>query len=113
MGKTYVALAVAASVLLATRGKTKPVIVMVPRGLARKWTREWRNFKKVCVTDPQALAWVRERSVKNPTEFFQALSEPSSSRPHLIWMTTGCCSRGLDDPSISWPWFASRGPTPR
>ena len=100
MGKTYVALAVAASALLATRGKAKPVIVMVPRGLARKWPREWRNFKKVCVTDPQALAWVRDRSVKNPTEFFQALSEPSSTRPHLIWMTTGCFSRGLNDPWI-------------
>ena len=40
MGKTYVALAVAASVLVATRGQQGPVVVMVPGGLRGKWQRE-------------------------------------------------------------------------
>ena len=48
MGKTYVALAVAASVLVATGGKQGPVVVMVPSGLRGKWQREWDQFKRHC-----------------------------------------------------------------
>src|SRR5574341_1763421 len=37
MGKTYVALAVVASVVRATRGSGRPVVVKMPPGLAQKW----------------------------------------------------------------------------
>lgn len=47
MGKTYVALAVAASVLTSTRGR-RPVIVMMPPGLADKWQAEWQQFRSHC-----------------------------------------------------------------
>src|SRR3974390_2415242 len=45
MGKTYVALAVAISVLEATRRK-RPVVVMVPAAVAEKWPAEWEVFSE-------------------------------------------------------------------
>lgn len=100
MGKTYVALAVMASVIRATRSSGRPVVVMVPAGLARKWPREWDQFKALCCTRPDALAWVRDVYVHTPTDFFKAVDNPRPSRPHIVWMTTGCFGRGLSDPWI-------------
>ena len=48
MGKTYVALAVAVSVLEATRRK-RPVVVMVPAAVAEKWPTEWAVFSQRCL----------------------------------------------------------------
>ena len=98
MGKTCVALAVVASVVSATRGSGRPVVVMVPAGLARKWPREWDQFKALCCSEPDALSWVRDKYVHTPTDFFKAIDNPRSRRPHVIWMTTGCFGRGLSDP---------------
>ena len=98
MGKTYVALAVVASVVRATRLSGRPVVVMVPPGLARKWPREWDQFKALCCTRPDALAWVRDVNVDTPTDFFKALDDPRARRPHIVWMTTKCFERGLSDP---------------
>jgi len=97
-GKTYVALAVVASVVRATRGSGRPVVVMVPSGLARKWPREWDQFKALCCTRQDALAWVRDVYVHAPTDFFKVLDDPRGRRPHIVWMTTGCFGRGLSDP---------------
>jgi hypothetical protein len=69
MGKTYVALAVIASVARATRDSGRPVVVMVPPGLAHKWPREWDQFKRLCCVRPEALAWVRDIYVHAPTDF--------------------------------------------
>src|SRR5438132_129523 len=48
MGKTYVALAVAVSVLEATK-RRRPVVVMVPSSVAEKWCTEWAVFKERCL----------------------------------------------------------------
>src|SRR5262245_17867340 len=56
MGKTYVALAVAASVLRSTR--SRPVVVMMPPGLADKWQAEWQQFRAHCCARQGALDWV-------------------------------------------------------
>ena len=98
MGKTYVALAVVASAVLSNRRSGRPVVVMVPPTLAHKWQREWDQFKAVCCVEPSFLDWVRDKYVYTPTDFFRALETPRSARPHIIWMTTGCFSRGLSDP---------------
>ena len=98
MGKTYVALAVVASAVLANRDKARPVVVMVPPGLAQKWPREWDQFKTVCCVEPSLLGHIRDLYVHTPTDFFRALERPRRERPHIIWMTTGCFSRGLSDP---------------
>ena len=98
MGKTYVALAVVASAVLANRGTGRPVVVMMPSGLASKWPREWDQFKTICCSRPAALAWVRDKYVHTPTDFFKLLDDPRDRRPHIVWMTTGCFDRGLSDP---------------
>src|SRR5438477_10900349 len=98
MGKTYVALAVIASVVRATRGSGRPVVVMMPPGLAGKWPREWQHFRTMCAVSPDAFAWAKDRYVHTPTDFFQAISGRPAARPHIIWMTTGCFDRGLSDP---------------
>lgn len=98
MGKTYVALAVVASAVLANRGSGRPVVVMMPPGLASKWPREWDQFKTICCARPAALAWVRDKYVHAPTDFFKLLDDPRDRRPHIVWMTTGCFDRGLSDP---------------
>jgi len=100
MGKTYVALAVVASVVQSTRLSGRPVVVMVPPGLARKWPREWDQFKVLCCTRSNALAWVRDKYVHKPTDFFKALDAPRAQRPHIVWMTTKCFELGLSDPWI-------------
>src|SRR6266404_9192371 len=48
MGKTFVALAVAASVAL-TRPDDGPVVVMVPPSLVEKWPRDWAVFWEHCL----------------------------------------------------------------
>lgn len=100
MGKTYVALAAVASVLNSTRGSGRPVIVMMPPGLASKWPRDWEQFRSLCVSKQDALNWVRTAFVKSPAEFFKMIDDPRGRRPHLIWMTTGCFHMGLNDPWI-------------
>jgi len=97
MGKTYVAMAVVASVIVATRRTHCPVVVMVPPGLRQKWQRDWEQFKTHCVRH-HALNWVRDEYAHTPTEFFKLLDDPVERRTHLVFITTGCFSRGLNDP---------------
>lgn len=99
MGKTYVAMAVAASVIVATRQMHRPVVVMVPAGLRQKWQRDWEQFKAHCVRD-HALAWVRDEYAHTPTEYFKLLDDPVKEQTQLIFITTGCFSRGLRDPWV-------------
>lgn len=96
MGKTYVALAVVASVLEAERKGGRPIVVMVPTGLATKWQNEWMQFKTLCVRE-NAFDWVRDGRAHNPGEFFKLLDDPSSTRKHLIFITTSCFHQGFTD----------------
>ncbi len=99
MGKTYVAMAVVASVIVSSRRTHCPVVVMVPAGLRQKWQRDWEQFKTHCVRD-HALDWVRDGYAHTPTEFFKLLDGRVEERTHLVFVTTGCFSRGLDDPWV-------------
>ncbi|MDR1519601.1 MAG: hypothetical protein LBU23_05585, partial [Planctomycetota bacterium] len=99
MGKTYVAMAVVASVIASTRRIHCPVVVMVPAGLRQKWQRDWEQFKAHCVRN-HALDWVRDEYAHTPTEFFKLLDDRADRRTHLAFITTGCFSRGLNDPWI-------------
>ncbi len=108
MGKTYVALAVAASVIVATKGKEGPVVVMTPPGLHEKWQREWRQFKRHCAA--KSLDWVRDAYARSPTDFFKLLDD---SKPnHLVFLTTGCFSSGLADPWIKLAMIRCAGAEP-
>ncbi len=99
MGKTYVAMAVAASAIVTSRRMHCPVVVMVPSGLRQKWQRDWAQFKAHCVL-PGALDWVRDEYAHTPTEFFKLLDDDVRKRARLVFLTTGCFSHGLYDPWV-------------
>jgi len=97
MGKTYVALAVVASVLLSTQDDAHPVVVMMPPGLSSKWRKEWEQFKHLCCRNADALHCMRSAYVDTPTEFLKLLDDQRRRRVRLIWMTTSCFHAGLYD----------------
>ncbi|UUO07898.1 hypothetical protein M4951_06175 [Blastopirellula sp. J2-11] len=96
MGKTYVALAVAASVIIATKGLQGPVVIMVPSRLRRKWQREWEQFRRHCSFDG-SLDWICDTYAHSPTDFFKLLDDDEQHRNQLVFTTTGCFSRGFND----------------
>ena len=96
MGKTYVGLAVAASVITATKGRQGPVVIMVPARLRRKWQREWEQFKRHCSLNG-ALDWIRDTYAHSPTDFFKLLDDDAHDRRQLVFTSTGCFSRRFND----------------
>src|SRR5438270_7722543 len=72
MGKTYVALAVAVSVLEATR-RRNPVVVMVPSAVADKWPKEWAVFADRCLAAGHGLR--ASDPVRRGSDFFTLLDD--------------------------------------
>ncbi len=97
MGKTYVALAVAVSVLEAT-GRRRPVVVMVPSAVAEKWPTEWAVFAERCL--PKGHGLRASEPIRRGSDFLKLLDDPASSRSHLIFLTHGALTSNLHDPFI-------------
>lgn len=97
MGKTYVALAVAVSVIEAT-GRRHPVVVMVPTSVATKWPLEWSVFSDRCLPAGHGLR--ATGPIRSGSEFLKRLDDPASRRSHLIFLTHGALTRNLSDPWI-------------
>lgn len=95
MGKTYVALAVATSVLEATRRK-RPVVVMVPPAVADKWPTEWAVFAERCLPPGHGLR--ASAPIRRGSNFLKLLDDPASTRSHLIFLTDGALTSNLHDP---------------
>lgn len=98
MGKTFVALAVAASAALAEH--EAPVVVMVPTGVAEKWVKEWAVFTDRCLAHGAPQLRVTETPVRNGTDFLRLLDDPPHRRRHLIVVTHGALSARLGDPWV-------------
>jgi ERCC4-related helicase len=94
MGKTFVALAVAASVIEATNGGQ--VVVMVPTSVGEKWPREWRKFHRGRASDIRAV----EGPVRRASDFLKLLDDPPERRTHLIVLTHGALTSQLNDPLL-------------
>ena len=97
MGKTYVALAVMASVLEWRGRKGAPIVVMLPPGLLEKWRREWKNFRATCCR-PGQFDWVRDPVAHEALDFVRLVS--GEKRADVVWMTTTCFSREYRDPWV-------------
>jgi superfamily II DNA or RNA helicase len=95
MGKTFVAMAVAASIIL-DRDDEGPVVVMVPPSLRGKWPRDWEVFQHECLS-PAARARIRSDSADSGISFLRLLDDPPSRRKHLIFLTHGAMHRSLTD----------------
>lgn len=97
MGKTYVALAVAASVLDATKRK-RPVVVMVPSAVAEKWPTEWAVFADRCLKPGHGLR--AAGPVRRGSDLLKLLDDPASKRRHVIFLTHGALTSSLTDPFV-------------
>jgi hypothetical protein len=99
MGKTFVALAVAAHAAWGDEGRN-PVVVMVPSSLRDKWPRDFRTFKSKCLKGPNAGKWdaLEAGSADEGVEFLKMLDDPISRRKRIIFLSHGALYRGLQDP---------------
>src|SRR5437899_12038667 len=67
MGKTFVALAVATSILMDRFGEGT-VVVMVPPSLRDKWPKDWAVFREKCLRG-QAAQRLRDAQAASGVEF--------------------------------------------
>ena len=95
MGKTFVALAVAAAVAL-TRPEEGPVVVMVPPSLKDKWPKEWAVFKDNCIKG-EARSRLTASSADSGIAFLKLLDDDAVVRKHIIFLTHGALNRSLTD----------------
>ena len=96
LGKTFVALAVAASVAKSTRMR-RPVIVMVPPALTQKWPQEWRTFAEYCLPHDTKLR-ATTHTIERPAEFLRLFDDDAQSRTHIAFVAHGALTRQLADP---------------
>lgn len=95
MGKTFVAMAVAASVALYDE-QQRPVVVMVPPSLKEKWPRDFQLFREKCLPIRTAANF-RDRTAETAVDFLKLLDDPEGKRRSLIFLSHGAMSRGLQD----------------
>jgi hypothetical protein len=88
LGKTFVALASAASVLRSD-GFRRPVLV-VSRSpeVITKWMNDWDDFRSWCLTNPESRR-IRTARIEGPAGLLQVAGTPVSSRPNLLFSTSG------------------------
>ncbi|MHB0980405.1 MAG: DEAD/DEAH box helicase [Thermoleophilia bacterium] len=99
MGKTFVAFAVAVSILYATE-RRRPVVVMMPAAVAEKWPRDWSVFEKLCLGPGAPPIRATSVAVRRASEFLKLLDDPPARRAHLVFLTHGALSTSLNDPFI-------------
>lgn len=95
MGKTYVALAVAASTHFRDKGR-RPVVIMIPPTLREKWPKDFGTFKEHCLPEhlrEKFKCTVAERGV----QFLKLLDDPVENRHSVIFLTHGALSRAVRD----------------
>ncbi len=100
MGKTFVALAVALSVVTSDKMK-RPAVVMVPSTLKEKWPRDFEVFREKCL--PESLsASIRHGRAETGVDFLKILDNKEEHRKSIVFLTHGAMSRGLADDSGVW-----------
>lgn len=95
MGKTFVALAVAAA--HAVKDPTRPVVVMVPQAVVRKWLRDADTFRRACLRDEGERNRFRVTSAYSSVDFLKLLDDPEDRRATLIVLAHTAPTRRLAD----------------
>ena len=95
MGKTFVALGVAASIAFSD-AVTKPVVIMVPSGLMGKWPTDLNAFKAQCLPNSMRNK-LRSASAYNVLEFLQLLDDPPKKKAHIIFLKHGAINATRSD----------------
>jgi ERCC4-related helicase len=94
MGKTFVALAVAVSVLL--NKPRRPIVVMAPPALREKWPRDWRVFNEKCLA-PEIRGRFRATTADRGVDFLRLLDDPPDRQNHIIFLTHGALNTSIRD----------------
>lgn len=114
MGKTFTALAVAVSMILADPAQ-RPVVILVPKAVARKWINDWKRFAKTYL-DAETARLIRgpEDPITRPGAFYSALAKPASTRSHLVVVTHRALSNNaiMQFAEIAAVWAATGGKKP-
>lgn len=97
MGKTFVALAVAASI--AQQDPTRQIVVMVPAPVGDKWPKDWSVFQARCLRGGPLIR-ATEHTVRRGAEFLKLLDDPPETRKQIIFLSHWALSTNLDDPFI-------------
>ena len=95
MGKTYTALAVAASVAL-ENPKAGPVVIMVPPALRDKWPLDWEVFRELYITGPAPRVARADRGI----DFLKLIDNAPNERAQIIFLKNGAFGVQLGDPWV-------------
>ena len=95
MGKTFVAMAVATSILI-DRGDSSPIVVMSPPSLREKWPKDWKVFSEICLPESMRNRF-RCATANSGIEFLRLLDDEPARRKHVIFLTHGALNRTIGD----------------
>jgi hypothetical protein len=95
MGKTFVAMAVAVSIM-SEHPDAGPIVVMSPPSLREKWPRDWEIFNQKCLSSSLRDRF-RAARADSGVQFLGLLDDPPDRRSHLIFLTHGALNRTLGD----------------
>lgn len=95
MGKTFVALAVAAAHVV--KDPSRPVVVMVPIGVVGKWKRDSETFRISCLRSDKERDRFRVRVADTGVEFLKLLDDPAAVHATVIILSHGALNRKLAD----------------
>ena len=98
MGKTYVALAVAVSQILAT-AELAQVVIFVPASVADKWVREWSKFSESLLEPGTGIRCV-DHAIRSGEELLKRLNDSPETRKHIIVVTHTALTATLKDTFI-------------
>ena len=95
MGKTFVALAVAASIII-DDPFGGPVVVMMPPSVREKWPSDWKVFRDLCLHG-RATKWFTFGVADSGAQFLQLLDKKGPERERLIFLSHGALHSTLRD----------------
>src|SRR3990172_2264974 len=87
MGKTFVALAVASASVV--HDPSRPVVIMVPRGVVVKWGRDSETFRAACLRSEADRKQFRVKTAETGVNFLKLLDDPEETRATVIILAHG------------------------
>lgn len=97
MGKTFVALAVAASVVM--ENPDSQVVVMVPSAVGEKWPKDWSVFRDLCLPASHGIR-ATPTTIRRGQDFLRLLDDEPDVRQHIIFLSHWALTSSLNDPFI-------------
>ncbi|WP_432830649.1 DEAD/DEAH box helicase [Dactylosporangium sp. CA-092794] len=99
MGKTFVALAVAATTILG-EPELGQVVVFAPANVAEKWVNEWNKFAESLLTEGAPELRCVPAALRSGEDLLKALDDPPERRHHLVVVTHQALTASLKDTFI-------------